>query len=83
MLRNYEANWDITDIQVKADLLTLDNSLDNEYASHLLSGKTLPINFSTWNHTSQATGNDKNFSAHITRALTPEVSIYYTARSTG
>ena len=66
----HTANWDVTDIQVKCDLLTLDNALENEYASHLLSGKTLPINFSTWNHTNQSTGNDKNFPAHINRALT-------------
>ena len=42
-----DANWDISDIQCKMDLLTLDSSLQNEYASHLLSRKTLPINFST------------------------------------
>ena len=66
----HTANWDMTDIQVKCDLLTLDNSLENEYASHLLSGKTLPINFSTCSHTNQSTGNDNNFSAHINRALT-------------
>ena len=47
--------WNITDIQAKCDLLTLDNSLDNEYASHLLSGKSLPINFATWSHTNQST----------------------------
>eukprot|EP00919_Chromeraceae_sp_WS-2016_P029972 GHVR01071199.1.p1 GENE.GHVR01071199.1~~GHVR01071199.1.p1 ORF type:complete len:154 (+),score=8.20 GHVR01071199.1:188-649(+) len=47
----HTANWDITDVQVKCDLLTLDNSFEDEYASHLLSGKTLPINFSSWNHT--------------------------------
>ena len=32
-------NWDISDIQCKCDLLELDSSLSNEYASHLLSGK--------------------------------------------
>ena len=42
------ANWDISDIQCKCDLLTLDNTLDNEYASHLLSGKSLPIIFNTY-----------------------------------
>ena len=62
-------NWDISDIQCKCDLLELDSSLSNEYASHLLSGKSLPISFNTWNHTNQSTGND-NFSAHITRAVT-------------
>ena len=38
---------------------TLDSSLDDEYASHLLFGKPLPINFNTWNHTNQSTCNDK------------------------
>ena len=47
--------WNIYDIQCKCDLLTLGNSLDNEYASHLLSGKSLQINFATWGHTRQST----------------------------
>ena len=72
------AKWDISDIQCKCDLLTLGNSLDNEYASHLLSGKSLPINFNTWNHTNQSIGNDKNFSAHITRAVIRLKSIFIT-----
>ena len=56
------ANWDISDIQCKCDLLTLDSNLDNEYASHLLSGKSLPISFSAWNQTNLSTGGEKNFS---------------------
>ena len=63
------ANWDISDIQCKCDLLTLGSSLGNEYASHLLSRKSLPLNFSTWNQTNQSTGGDKNFSTHINRSL--------------
>ena len=63
------ANRDISGIQCKCDLLTLDNPLDNEYVSHLLSGKSLPINFNTWNHTNQPIGNDNIFSAHVTRAV--------------
>jgi hypothetical protein len=74
----FTANWDITDVQCKCDLLTLDSSLENEYASHLLSGKTLPINFSSWNHTNQATNQDKDFSAHISRALTRLKSVCIT-----
>ena len=74
----YIANWDISDVQCKCDLLTLGNSLENEYASHLLSGKTLPINFSTWNHTNQSTGLDKNFSAHINRSLTRLKAVFIT-----
>ena len=37
------ANWDISDIQCKCDLLALDNSLDNGYASHLLAGKSFSL----------------------------------------
>ena len=74
----YTANWDISDIQFKCDLLTLDSSLDNEYASHLLSGKPLPINYSTWNQTNQSTGNNKNFNTHTNRSLTRLKSVFIT-----
>ena len=40
-------NWGISIVQHKMDLLTLDPSLQLEYASHLLSSKSLPINFSS------------------------------------
>ena len=70
-------NWNISDIQCKCDILELDSSLQNEYASHLLSGKSLPINFNTWNHTNQSTGLGKDLSAHITRAVTRLKSIFF------
>ena len=63
------AKWNASDIQCKCDLLALDNSLDNEYASHLLSGKSLPISFSTWNHINQSTGSDKKTSRLISLVL--------------
>ena len=78
----HTANWGMTDVQVKCDLLILDNSLENEYASHLLSGKTLPINFSIWNHTNQSTGNDNNFSANINSSLTRLKSMFITLHNT-
>ena len=74
----YTSNWDVSDIQCKLDLLELDSALSNEYTSHLLSGKSLPINFSTWNHTNQSTGGDNNFSAHINRALTRLKPVFIT-----
>ena len=61
-----------------SDLLTLDNSLDNEYASQLLSGKTLLINFATRSDTNQSTGADNNFSANIHRALSRLKSVFVT-----
>ena len=70
---NDSALWNISDIQCKCDLLTLDNTLDNEYAFHLLSGKSLPISFATWRHTNQSTG-----AANIHRALSRLKSIFVT-----
>ena len=58
-----------SDVQLKADLVTLDNSLDNEYASHLLEGKTLPIAFSTFTIASQVITN-LNTTVNVSRALT-------------
>ena len=52
----------------------------NTYASHLLSGRSLLINFSTWNHTNQSTGNDQNFSNHINRALARFKSVFITLK---
>eukprot|EP00972_Heterocapsa_arctica_P013538 1996226-Heterocapsa_arctica.AAC.1 len=52
---DYVDEWSISDVQLKCDLLTLDSSLDNEYPSLMLSGKYLPISFSSWNHTAQQT----------------------------
>ena len=66
----YTNSGNIRDVQRKCDLLTLDSALQNEYASHLLSGKPLSINFSSWNHTNQATNKDKYFSVHVSRSLT-------------
>ena len=77
------ANWDISDIQCKVDLLELDSSLSNEYAGRLLSGKSLPINCNTWNHTNQPTGLDKNLSAYITRAVTRLKRIFITLHKPG
>ena len=75
---NCNENWSLSDIQCKMDLLTLDSSLQNEYAAHLLSGKTLPFNFSSYYHSSQSTNRDKYFSAHIHRALTRLKAVYIT-----
>ena len=72
------ANWGISNIQCKMDLLTLGSSLQNEYASHLLSGKSLPIDCSTYNHSSQSTNGDKDFSAHIHRAIIRLKPVYIT-----
>ena len=45
------AKWHIENVQIKCDLITLDNAVQNQYAQHLLDGKSLPIACDTFiNH---------------------------------
>ena len=45
---NTSTSWQIQDVRIIADVVTLDNGLQNSYAEHVLSGKSLPINYSTY-----------------------------------
>ena len=38
----------ITDVQLKADILQIDSSVDNEYTKHVLAGEHLPITLSSY-----------------------------------
>ena len=40
--------FEIIDAQLKLDCLLLDSQLNESYISHLLSGKSLPLTYSTW-----------------------------------
>ena len=68
--------WSISDVQLKCDVISLDNALDNEYASHLLSGKSLPINFSSNATNVQTAGSTGKQSVNLSRALTRMKSIF-------
>ena len=59
----------------KVDLVKLDNSLDNEYAQHLPSGKSFPNNFSTFTTASQVITN-LNTTVNVSRALTRLKGVY-------
>jgi hypothetical protein len=72
---NSSNNWLISQVQIKCDLVTLDNGLENEYVSHLLSGKSLPINYDTYISQMQTIA-DYNYSCNITRSLTRLKSIF-------
>ena len=70
-------SFQISDVQVKADLVTLDNSLANEYSQQLLSDKALPIHFSTFTSSSQVlTSLDP--SVNVSRALTRLKAVFVT-----
>ena len=70
-------SFKLENVQLKADLVALDNSLDNEYSQHLLSGKTLPIHFSTFTCASQVI-TSLNTTVNVSRALTRLKGVFVT-----
>ena len=74
-------NWNISDVQLKCDVISLDNHLDNDYAQHLLSGKALPINFSSYTTISQAVSGP-DVTLNISRAVTRLKAVFVTMFST-
>jgi hypothetical protein len=84
---NTSVLWSIANVQVKVDVCTLDNSLDNSYAEHLLSGKALPINFSTYVSQTQsllssADQGQQKVRLNVTRALSRLKSVFVTLEKT-
>jgi hypothetical protein len=75
---NCTNNWRIQNVEVKCDLITLDNALDNSYAEHLLSGKSLPINYNTFVSQTQTITNMDKPSVNVSRALTRLKSVFVT-----
>ncbi len=69
--------WLISNIQFKCDLVTLDNGLENEYAAHLLSGKSLPISYDTY-ITQYQTVASADYAVNIARAFTRLKSVFVT-----
>ena len=73
--------WFISDVQLKTDLCTLDNALENSYAKHLFEGKALPINYSTYISQSQTLSNF-DFTVNVARAVTRLKSIFVSMTGT-
>lgn len=70
---NCSSSWQIQNVMAKCDILTLDSQLNNSYAEYLLSGKSIPINYSTYVSQIQTTlsgdNGQKNIKLSVTRAL--------------
>jgi len=80
---NTSVLWQIENVQFKCDSCTLDNALDNSYAQHLLSGKSIPINYNTYVSQVQSTISNTNTGQqvvrlNITRALSRLKSVFLT-----
>ena len=74
---NTSVSWHLENVQCKCDLVTLDNSLENSYAEHLLSGKTLPVNLNTFISQSQTVSGSK-LRVNVNRSLSRLKSVFVT-----
>ena len=60
--------WQIQNCCFKCDICTLDNALNNSYVEHLLAGKALPIEYSTY-ISQQSSVVGKSFAVQVVRAV--------------
>jgi len=65
---NTTDKFQIQNCCLKADICTLDNSLNNSYTQHLLEGKSLPISYSTY-ISQQSAVVGKSFAVQVVRAV--------------
>ena len=72
---NSSTSWMLQNCQVKCDLLSLDNSLDNSYVNHLLGGNTLKIVYDTYVSSLQ-TITSADTQVNVSRSLTSLRSIF-------
>ena len=69
-------SWSLTDVRILADVVTLDSALQNSYASHVLSGNTLPIDYNTFITMQQAVSGI-NVTVNISRAVSILKTLYF------
>ena len=72
---NTNTSWRIQSCQIKADMLSLDNSLDNSYVNHLLGGNTLKLVYNTYISSLQ-TITSADTQVNVSRALTALCSVF-------
>ena len=72
---NTSSTWQIQDIRVVCDVVTLDSALQNSYAEHVLSGKALPINYGSYITQFQSIATS-DFAVSVTRAVSRLKSVF-------
>ena len=81
-LTNTSNSWKIQNVQIKVDVCTLDNQLENQYTEKLLSGQSFPINYSTYISQFQSilsgTVGQQKVRINISRSLSRLKSVFVT-----
>ena len=72
---NTSEAWQIEDVRIIADICTLDSALQNSYSEHVLSGKSLPINYSSF-ITQYQTLTSSDTTVNVTRAVSRLKSVF-------
>ena len=79
---NTSTSWALQNVQVKCDVVTLDNQLDNSYEQALLNGTRLPINYQTYISQMQSILSGDNWQQkvrlNVTRALSRLKNVFIT-----
>jgi len=66
----------IQQVEIKCDVCTLDNALENSYEAHLLESKTLPINYNTYINQTQSISGQTDIAINVSRAISRLKSIF-------
>ena len=83
-LANIIKLWHIEQCQIKCDIVSLDNALDNSYVNHLLSGSTLNISYNTYIHSIQSKVSSDSTNVNVSSSLTSLRSVFIAlAKNTG
>jgi phage-related tail fiber protein len=72
---NTSISWKLQNCQIKCDILSLDNALDNSYVNHLLRGNTLKIVYDTYVSSIQ-TITSEYAQVNVSRSLTSLRSVF-------
>ncbi len=75
---NTSTQWSLNQVQLKCDLVTLSSQMEEQYSQHLLSGKSLPVNYNTFVSQMQTVQGQEKPSVNVTRALTRLKSVFVT-----
>jgi hypothetical protein len=76
---NTSKSWQIENVQVKAQVVSLDNTMQNQYDKHMIDGGNLPIRFSSIVTSKQHLGTASNdIAINVTRAFSRLKSLYVT-----
>ena len=73
--QNTSNMWEINNVHLNCDICHLDNNLNNTYAEHLLSGKSLPITMTTYITQQQTVAGYSQLDIQVIRSVSKLVGV--------